>query len=132
MCGIQTSLQNHDFFYSGGSRRRKKSKKILDFADWNSPKFTETVTHLLNYMSVPGVPPPTTIDNSGRWIFTEYCPHVFWKIREALGVSTTEYDNSLGLKKLVGNLLLGRLQSYQEVCIVDLRGLKLAGCVDGT
>lgn len=111
MWGIQISLQNHDFSDSikKKSRRGKKSR-IIDSGDWNSPKFTETVTHLLNCTNSSNAG-----DNLGRWIFTEYCPHVFWKIREAFGIQTAQYESSLGVKELVGNLLLGRLRSYEEV-----------------
>jgi hypothetical protein len=84
------------------------------------------VTHSLNYTAPFGGPPSAftgsgarcsglAMENAGRWVFSEYCPQVFCKIREIFGVRTSDYENSLGLKELVGNLLVGKLRSYQEV-----------------
>jgi hypothetical protein len=46
-----------------------------------------------------------------KYIFSDYAPSVFKKLREMSGIDEKNYMYSLGPEQMLGNLLLGNLSS---------------------
>lgn len=54
-------------------------------------------------------------DPKESFILFEYAPYVFDDIRRLIGIEREDYQRSVGPEEMLGNLLLGYLDSMQEL-----------------
>lgn len=56
-----------------------------------------------------------TFDKKENFTMYEYAPYVFDDIRRLIGIEREDYQRSVGPEDMLGNLLLGYLDSMQEL-----------------
>jgi Ca2+-binding EF-hand superfamily protein/uncharacterized protein YbjT (DUF2867 family) len=71
----------------------------------NNIHFTEEVEESLSISD----------DKESLWTITDYAPSVFWNIRDLFGVDQQQYLRSIGIERMLGGLLLGRLSTFEEI-----------------
>lgn len=54
-------------------------------------------------------------DKKNNFVLFEYAPYVFDDIRRLIGIEREDYQRSVGPEDMLGNLLLGYLDSMQEL-----------------
>ena len=72
--------------------------------------YKQIVRHDINKMSFTGY-----FQKSSNFLVFEYAPYVFEDIRMMCGVDREEYQKSIGPENMLGNLLLGYLDSMTEL-----------------
>ena len=80
-------------------------KEILVDSD-----FTHVVRHDINNVTFTSV-----FERNHTFILYEYAPYVFSKIRAMIGFSEKDYLRSLGPENILGNLMLGNLNSMSQL-----------------
>jgi hypothetical protein len=63
-----------------------------------------------------------TFDKKEKFLLFEYAPHVFDNMREKMGVTAQQFHRSVGPENILGNLLLGSLQSMTELASAGKSG----------
>lgn len=57
----------------------------------------------------------TNFDSKKAYLIKDYAPSIFLRIRRKYRVSNQEYARSVGPENLIGNMVLGRLNSLTEL-----------------
>jgi 1-phosphatidylinositol-4-phosphate 5-kinase len=64
-------------------------------------------------------------------VFVDYAPSVFAQIRELHGIPQRAYLHSLGIERIIGGLILGKLHSFEEVVSTGRSGSFFLRSADG-
>lgn len=64
-------------------------------------------------------------------VFVDYAPSVFAQIRELHGIPQRAYLHSLGIERIIGGLLLGKLHTFEEVVSTGRSGSFFLRSADG-
>lgn len=72
--------------------------------------YTHIVRHDINNVTFK-----SKFDSKDRFIVAEHAPYVFDAIRQLIGIDRESYQRSVGPEGILGNLLLGYLNSMSEL-----------------
>lgn len=72
--------------------------------------YTHIVRHDINNVTFK-----SKFDDKDRFIVSEHAPYVFDAIRQLIGIDRDSYQRSVGPEGILGNLLLGYLNSMTEL-----------------
>ena len=72
--------------------------------------YTHVIRHDINNVTFGG-----RFNEKEKFIISDYAPYVFDSIRRIIGIETEEYQRSIGPEGILGNLLLGYLNSMTEL-----------------
>eukprot|EP01125_Pyxidicula_operculata_P012625 TRINITY_DN4150_c1_g1_i1.p1 TRINITY_DN4150_c1_g1~~TRINITY_DN4150_c1_g1_i1.p1 ORF type:complete len:2406 (+),score=580.76 TRINITY_DN4150_c1_g1_i1:18-7235(+) len=100
--------------------KMEDNKSFVGMNEWTESFFSEKITENL---SLPG--------SKDEWEFVASAPLVFWKIRDHFGVDHQKFVHSLGPSTMLGNILLGRLSTYEEVVSTGRSGSFFFKSTDG-
>lgn len=90
---------------------------LLDKNDLVDSDFNHVVRHDINKVTFT-----SAFDVKKQFIMYEYAPYVFSKIRFQIGFDDREYQRSIGPENILGNLLIGNLNSLREIASAGKSG----------